>query len=113
TTSSVTVSGSGISRSSMPQPSTVQMTRAHGARHCCDGSKTPRLHRESQRRCPVLRVRGVRSDRAWPGWPEWVSTVAAHAVSWTTVGTVLASLVLMGVFRLLAEWQRRTTLVAL
>jgi hypothetical protein len=29
------------------------------------------------------------------------------------VGAVLAPLVLMGVFRLLAEWQRRTTLVAL
>lgn len=39
--------------------------------------------------------------------------MAAHAVSWTTVGAVLASLMLMGVFRLLAEWQRRTTLVAL
>jgi hypothetical protein len=39
--------------------------------------------------------------------------VAPHAVSWTAVGAVLASLVLMGIFRLLAEWQRRTTLVAL
>jgi hypothetical protein len=49
----------------------------------------------------------------WPGWPEWASAVAPHAVSWTTVGAMLASLVLMGVFRLLAEWQRRATLVAL
>lgn len=49
----------------------------------------------------------------WPGWPEWASTVAPHTVSWTTVGAVLAPLVLMGVFRLLAELQRRTTLVAL
>jgi hypothetical protein len=29
------------------------------------------------------------------------------------VGAVLTPLVLMGVFRLLAEWQRRTTLVTL
>jgi hypothetical protein len=55
----------------------------------------------------------VRIDGAWPGWPEWASTVAPHGVSWTTVGAVLVPLVLMGVFRLLAEWQRRTTLVAL
>ena len=67
----------------------------------------PRLHPKPQRRSPVLRVRGVRIDRTWP---EWASTVAPHTVSWTTVGAVL---VLMGVFRLLAEWQRRTTLVAL
>jgi hypothetical protein len=40
-------------------------------------------------------------------------TVASHTVSWAAVGAVLAPLVLTGVFRLLAEWQRRTTLVAL
>jgi hypothetical protein len=59
---------------------------------------SPSLFRspKSQRRSPVLRVRGVRIDRTWP---EWASTVAPHTVSWTTVGAVLAPLVLMGVFR--------------
>jgi hypothetical protein len=46
-------------------------------------------------------------------WPAWVSTVAPHAVTWPTLGAVLAPLVLLGVLRLFAEWQRRTTLLAL
>jgi len=61
----------------------------------------------------VLRVQDVRIDRTWPDWPEWASSAAPHTVSWTTVGTALAPLALIGMFRLLAEWQRRTTLVAL
>jgi hypothetical protein len=50
---------------------------------------------------------------AWPDWLELVASAAPPAVSWPAVGATLAPLVLMGVFRLLSERQRRTTLVAL
>jgi hypothetical protein len=49
----------------------------------------------------------------WPGWSEWAAAVVPAAVSWTTVSAMLVPLVLMGVVGLLAEWQRRVTLVAL
>lgn len=54
----------------------------------------------------------MRTVGKWPGWPEWAATAAPHVVSWATLGAVLVPLVVIGAIRLLAEWQRRKTLVA-
>jgi hypothetical protein len=43
----------------------------------------------------------------------WLSAALAHAASWRSVILVLAALVIWSFAGLLAEWQRRKTLVAL
>lgn len=44
---------------------------------------------------------------------EKVATVLAHVVSWATACWILGLVAVVGVIRLLCEWQRRTTLVAI
>ncbi|MFF0867694.1 hypothetical protein ACFYUV_38445 [Nonomuraea sp. NPDC003560] len=44
---------------------------------------------------------------------EWSAAVLPHLISWESAGVMLIALVVGGIFRLLAEWQRRLTLVAL
>ena len=66
----------------------------------------------SQRSCPALRVRDVSIVETWQGWPGLASIVAPNPPSWVAVGVVLALLALMGTVRLLVEWQRRITLIA-
>jgi hypothetical protein len=48
-----------------------------------------------------------------PDLPVRLSSALAHAVSWKSVILLLGVLVIGLVGRLLAEWQRRSTLVAL
>jgi len=48
-----------------------------------------------------------------PGLPGWLAAALAHAVSWRSAIFVVAVLVIGSVARLLAEWQRRKTLVAM
>jgi hypothetical protein len=42
-----------------------------------------------------------------------VATVLAHVVSWAAACWILGLVAVVGVIRLLCEWQRRTTLVAI
>jgi hypothetical protein len=44
---------------------------------------------------------------------ERLTITLAHAVSWAAMGAILGLMVIAGVIRLLAEWQRRLTLVAI
>jgi hypothetical protein len=44
---------------------------------------------------------------------EKVIAVLAHAVSWAAAWWILGLVAIVGVIRLLCEWQRSTTLVAL
>jgi hypothetical protein len=44
------------------------------------------------------------------GWLAWAAA-APHPMSWETLGIVLVPLVFVGLYRLFAERQRRTTLV--
>jgi hypothetical protein len=48
-----------------------------------------------------------------PGLPVWVYTALGHVMSWKAALLILGVLVLAALARLLAEWQRRKTLVAL
>lgn len=46
-------------------------------------------------------------------WADWVASTAPHVLPTVALRYMLAPLMLAGVVRLLAEWQRRLTLVAL
>jgi hypothetical protein len=54
-------------------------------------------------------VKGLRR-MPWSGWSDWWCPLSPVMFSWPVAVTVL---VLMLVYRAVAEWQRRTTLVAL
>jgi hypothetical protein len=43
--------------------------------------------------------------------PRWFSASSAHAVSWRSMAFFSAALIIGSVTRLLAEWQRRKTLI--
>ena len=44
---------------------------------------------------------------------ERLTATLAHAASWAAVGSILGLVVIAGVIRLLTEWQRRLTIVAI
>lgn len=44
---------------------------------------------------------------------ERLTATLAHAASWAAVGSILGLMVIAGVIRLLTEWQRRLTIVAI
>lgn len=47
------------------------------------------------------------------GWAAWVPAALPGMVSWRAGIIVLGAVAMTGIFRLLAEWQRRVTLIAL
>ena len=47
-----------------------------------------------------------------PDLPGWLSAAMVHAVSWRSAIFVVVVLIIIIIGRLLAEWQRRRTLIA-